>query len=111
MPVQELDVVGQPQNNQNSNNGGGFLGGLLGLFGQLGDILEDVIGGSNRGDSKRRPLRELYPRQPWHDIHVKVTGVAGRDISSYFVQVISKILFLFLLLFLKKIYFIIEMEL
>jgi hypothetical protein len=79
-PFQELDVV-------RHEHSGGFLGGLLGLFGQLGDMLEDVIGATTRGESNRRPVRELFPRQPFHDVQIKITGIAACDISSYFIQV------------------------
>jgi hypothetical protein len=79
-PFQELDVV-RPEHS------GGFLGGLLGFFGQLGDMLEDVMGATTRGESNRRPIRELFPRQPFHDTQIKITGVAASDISSFFIQV------------------------
>jgi hypothetical protein len=38
-------------------------------------------------DSAPHMLRDMYPRQPWHDIHTKLTGIPARDIASHFVQV------------------------
>lgn len=52
-------------------------------------MLEDVIGATTRGDTNRRPLRELFPRQPFHDLQVKISGVAAHDIASFFLQVYS----------------------
>jgi hypothetical protein len=34
-----------------------------------------------------RPIRELYPRLGWHDVHAKIIGLPARDISSHFIQV------------------------
>jgi hypothetical protein len=82
IPFHELDVVSERR-----DNAGGFMSGLLGWFGQLGELLEDVMNTTTRGDANRRPNRELFPRQPFHDLQIKLTGVAARDVSSYFVQV------------------------
>jgi hypothetical protein len=32
------------------------------------------------------PIRDLYPRMPWHDVHCSVTGLAARDIAMHFIQ-------------------------
>jgi hypothetical protein len=84
IPFDELDVVSERRENEGA--GGGFMSGLLGWFGQLGELLEDAINTTTR-DANRRPNRELFPRQPFHDLQVKFTGVAARDVSSYFLQV------------------------
>jgi phosphatidylserine/phosphatidylglycerophosphate/cardiolipin synthase-like enzyme len=34
-----------------------------------------------------RPVRELYPRLGWHDVHTKIVGIPARDVSSHFIQV------------------------
>jgi phosphatidylserine/phosphatidylglycerophosphate/cardiolipin synthase-like enzyme len=35
----------------------------------------------------QRPVRELYPRLGWHDVHTKIIGLPARDVSSHFIQV------------------------
>jgi hypothetical protein len=61
-----------------------ILGGIVGIFESIGDSLMSI----SKGDSAvHAETRELYPRQPWHDVHAVVTGPIARDISSHFVQV------------------------
>jgi hypothetical protein len=31
--------------------------------------------------------RDLYPRMGWHDVHTGISGRAGRDVASHFIQV------------------------
>eukprot|EP00602_Paraphysomonas_sp_CaronLab_P007254 CAMPEP_0185035158 /NCGR_PEP_ID=MMETSP1103-20130426/25973_1 /TAXON_ID=36769 /ORGANISM="Paraphysomonas bandaiensis, Strain Caron Lab Isolate" /LENGTH=1446 /DNA_ID=CAMNT_0027572105 /DNA_START=681 /DNA_END=5021 /DNA_ORIENTATION=+ len=82
VPYGELDVLeGEP------TQSGGLLNGLLGLFGALGNALEDALGSITvRGEENRPDVRELFPRQAWHDVHAVVHGQAARDISSHFVE-------------------------
>lgn len=44
-------------------------------------------GAINSRREANRPLREMIPRMPWHDVHASVSGVAARDLASHFVQV------------------------
>jgi hypothetical protein len=37
-----------------------------------------------------RPVREMYPRLGWHDVHSKIVGLPARDLSSHFIQVSSR---------------------
>lgn len=35
----------------------------------------------------QRPMREVMPRMPWHDIHACVSSMAAKDLAAHFVQV------------------------
>lgn len=63
-----------------------FLGGFRELSSRFD--LQSSRASTNAGSvGISRPIRELYPRLGWHDVHAKVLGLPARDISSHFVQV------------------------
>lgn len=60
-------------------------------------FLENLKGLSSKFECQNKtskPIRLLYPRIGWHDVHCKVVGIPARDIASHFVQVIEKYIYL-----------------
>jgi hypothetical protein len=51
--------------------------------------IETLKSGAVTRREGNRPVREMIPRMPWHDIHASVSGVVARDLSAHFVQVYS----------------------
>lgn len=62
----------------------------------IGDMFASAVDSFNRGVDNLLeemnkpkvtiPIRDLYPRMPWHDVHSSVTGPAARDVAMHFIQ-------------------------